>query len=36
MKLFAGTLHFEQEISQIPEIDFDVIRIDACTLYVMG
>lgn len=35
MKLFAWTLHFERELTDIPEIDYDVIRIDAHTLYVM-
>lgn len=35
MKLFAWTLHFETEVKNIPEIDYDVIRIDAHNLYVM-
>lgn len=35
MKLFAGTLSLEQEIDALPEMDFDMILIDAKNIFVM-
>ena len=36
MNLFAGTITLETELSAVPVIDFDVIRIDTKNFFVMG